>query len=328
MNTQHKRYCVALSAIFVSALLIVFVTTASVSHAQDLRLTINGGQTKGAFNQVASGWAAYITKHVGGITASSKASAGSLDNTRQVDAGKSQMGIVFASDLHDGVKGIGSFKNAMSNVRYVTFLFGSVGHFVVPADSDIKKLEDIKGKTISMGGPGSGSAKNLTKLLKHVGLWGTFKDVYAGRKSSDQLVNGKVAAYNWHPGIGSGFIRGTANKIKIRLIDLDAPAKESGFYAEFPYFEPTKIPAGVYPGVDQDSMTIGTGTLMIARADVPDDVVYKILKSVYSDEGKKFLAAAFGGRAKQMTIANGNKNLVAPLHPGAMKFWKEMGKNF
>ena len=102
-----------------------------------------------------------------------------------------------------------------------------------------------------MGGPGSGSAKNLTKLLKHVGLWGSFKDVYAGKKSSDQLVNGKVAAYNWHPGIGSGFIRGTANKIKIRFIDLNAPAKASGFYDKFPYFEPTTIPGGVYPGVEK-----------------------------------------------------------------------------
>ncbi len=308
------------------ALTIGTLFTGSPASAADTRITINGGQTKGAFNRVASGWAAYITKHVSGLNASSKASAGSLDNTRQVNAGKSDMGLVFASDLHDGVKGLEPFKGAASDVRYMTFVFGSVGHFVVPADSAIKALSDIKGKTISMGGPGSGSAKNLTKLLKHVGLWGSFKDVYAGKKSSDQLVNGKVDAYNWHPGIGSGFIRGTANKINIRFIDLDAPAKASGFYKKYPYFEPTTIPGGVYPKVGQDSMTIGTGTLMIANKNMSDEAVYNILKGVYAAEGKKFLTAAFGGRAKQMTIANGLKNLVAPLHPGAAKFWKEMGR--
>lgn len=121
------------------------------------------------------------------MNAFSKASAGSLDNTWQVDSGKADLGLVFSSELHDGAKGIGSFKKAASNVRYMTFLFGSVGHFVMPADSAIKKLGDIKDKTISMGGPGSGSAK---KLIKHVGLWGTFKNVYAGNKSSAQLVNG------------------------------------------------------------------------------------------------------------------------------------------
>lgn len=306
----------------------IAVATTLPGHAManDIRLTINGGQTNGAFNQVASGLAAYSTKNLEGIKASAKASAGSVDNTRQVDAGKSDMGIVFASDLYDAVEGIGSFKEAAANVRYVTFLFGSVGHFVVPDDSSIKSLEDIKGKTISMGGPGSGSAKNLAKLLDHVGLTGEFKDVYAGKKSSDQLVNGKVDAYNWHPGIGSGFIRGTANKIKIRLVDLDAPAKASGFYEKYPYFEPVTIPGGVYPGVDADSMTIGTGTLMIANKDVPENVVYEFLKGIYSDAGMEYLTAAYGDRAAQMTIDNGNKNLVAPLHPGAEKFWKEMGK--
>lgn len=325
MRTQTHKRDVLLSGAAVMAGLSVLLHAAPTAAA-DVRLTINGGQTKGAFNRVASGLAAFATKSVDGVNASSKASAGSLDNTRQVDAGKSDMGLVFASDLHDGVKGIGSFKKAASNVRYVTFLFGSVGHFVVPADGPIKTLDDIKGKTISMGGPGSGSAKNLTKLLKHVGLWGTFKDVYAGKKSSDQLVNGKVAAYNWHPGIGSAFIRGTANKIKIRFIDLDAPAKATGFYKKYPYFEPVKIPKTVYPNVDKDTMTIGTGTLLIANANVSEDVVYNFLKGIYSADGTKYLTAAYGGRAKQMTIANGNKNLVAPMHPGAAKFWKEIGK--
>jgi TRAP transporter TAXI family solute receptor len=324
MRTSSIRFGFFLGT---AATLLLTGTTLSTDAVAEDRLTINGGQTKGAFNRVASGWAAYITKHVAGVNASSKASAGSLDNTRQVEAGKSDLGLVFASDLHDGVKGLEPFKKAASNVRYMTFVFGSVGHFVVPADSAIKSLDDIKGKTISMGGPGSGSAKNLTKLLKHVGLWGSFKDIYAGKKSSDQLVNGKVDAYNWHPGIGSGFIRGTANKIKIRFIDLNAPAKATGFYAKYPYFEPTPIPAGVYPKVDHDTMTIGTGTLMIANKNVSDDLVYRILKGVYSAGGKKFLTAAFGGRAKQMTNENGLKNLVAPLHPGAVKFWKEMGKN-
>jgi len=324
MKTRSKNWSVL--AFGAAALGSVLLTHSTPAFAADVRLTINGGQTKGAFNRVASGLSAFATKSIEGVNASAKASAGSLDNTRQVDAGKADMGLVFASDLHDGAKGIGSFKKAASNVRYVTFLFGSVGHFVVPADSEIKKLEDIKGKTISMGGPGSGSAKNLTKLLEHVGLWGSFKDVYAGKKSSDQLVNGKVDAYNWHPGIGSGFIRGTANKIKIRFVDLNAPAKATGFYEKYPYFEPVKIPADVYPNVDADAMTIGTGTLLIANKDVPDDVVYQFLKGIYSDDGKAFLKAAYGGRADQMTVENGNKNLVAPMHPGAAKFWKEMGK--
>jgi TRAP transporter TAXI family solute receptor len=329
---MNKKYKFNIKSWLLSSLAVVvlsggaLVSGANIAQAADTHVTLMGGQTKGAFNRVVSGWAAMVTKQTAGITGSSKASAGSNANIRAVQAGKSEMGLVFASDLHDGAKGIGVFKKPTDNIRYVSFVFGSVGHFVVAADSPIKRLKDIKGKTISMGGPGSGSAKNLTKILDHLGLMGSFKDVYAGKKSSDQLVNGKIAAYNWHPGVGSGFIRGTANKIKIRLIDMNVEAAQSGFYKKYPYFEPVKIPAGVYPGVDSPVMTFGTGALLVAHKSVSADTIYKILKTAYSDEGRKFLTGAIGGRVKQMTVANGNKNLVAPLHPGAAKFWKEMGK--
>ena len=154
---------------FLLAAATAVLASGATASAADMRLTINGGQTKGTFNRVASGWAVYITKNIGGVNASSKASAGSLDDTRQVDAGKADLGLGFATDLHDAAKGIGSFKKAASNVSYMAFLFGSVGHFVVPDSSSIKKLSDIKQDHFH-GGPESGSAKNLIKLIKHVGL--------------------------------------------------------------------------------------------------------------------------------------------------------------
>lgn len=293
--------------------------------AADESITIRGGQVRGAFNRTASAWSVYLTQNVAGLKASAEASAGSIDNTRTVNAGRAQLGLVFASDLYQGYRGEGSFKSAQTDVRALTFLFGSVGHFVVPASSDIKKLEDIQGKTISMGGPGSGSAKNLTALLKHIGLWGKFKAVYAGKKSPEALKNGKVAAFNWHPGLGNAMIRDTASSIKIRFIDMDAPARKSGFYKKYPYFGPTKIPASVYPNVDADTATFGTGTVMIANAGVSADTVHNILKAVYSDEGKAFLMKSAGKIVKQMTKANGLRSITVPMHPGAVRFWKEQG---
>jgi hypothetical protein len=126
--------------------------------AADESITIRGGQVRGAFNRTASAWAVYLSQNVAGLKASAEASAGSIDNTRTVNAGWAQLGLVFASDLYQGYRGEDTFKKPQTDVRALTYLFGSIGHFVVPASSDIKKLEDIQGKTISMGGPGSGSA--------------------------------------------------------------------------------------------------------------------------------------------------------------------------
>ncbi len=293
--------------------------------AMDAQITVKGGQVRGAFNRTASAWAAYATQNVPGVKASAEASAGSLDNIRTVGGGKAELGLAFASDMYNAYRGQDAFKQAYKNMRAVTFLMGSVGHFVVPADSDIKALEDIKGKTISMGGPGSGSAKSLTALLQHMGLWGQFTPVYAGRKSPEQLKAGKVAAYNWHPGLGNAMIRDTASSMKIRFINMDAPAKASGFYDKFPYFGPTVIPAGTYPGVDVDTPTFGTGTVMISHAGVSEDVIYKITKGVFSDAGKKFLVSSAGKVANQMTLENAFRTVSIPLHPGAAKFFAEAG---
>lgn len=293
--------------------------------AAQTRITIKGGQIRGAFNRTASAWAAYVTKNLDGLSASAEASAGSLDNTRSVNAGNAEFGVAFASDLYQGYRGEGSFRKAHENIRGLTFLFGSVGHFVVPAGSDIKRLEDIAGKTISMGGPGSGSAKSLTALLKHVGLWGKFDPVYAGKKSPDQLKNGKIAAYNWHPGLGNAMIRDTATAMKIRFIDMHASAQASGFYEKYPYFGPTRIPAGTYPNVDVDTETFGTGTLMIANKDVPAGTVHRILTAMFSEDGKKFLLSSAGKVSAQMTRENAFRTMTIPLHAGALKFWQEQG---
>lgn len=294
--------------------------------AAQQRITMKGGQIRGAYNRWTSAYAVYLTKELPGVQVSSESSTGSSENVRAVNSGAVEVALTFSSDAFLGYRGEAHFKKPQKNLRTMTYLFGSVGHLLVPAKSAIRKIEDLKGKTISMGGPGSGSAKNLTALLKHLGIWGAFKPVYLGRKSPEAMRNGKIAGYNWHPGLGNAMIRDTATMMRIRFINMDAPAKKSGFYKKYPYFGPTVIPAGVYPNVDVDTPTFGTGTVMIAGGQVSADLVYNILKAIYSEKGRKYILSAAGKVAQEMSIKNGLKLLNAPLHEGAIRFWKEAGK--
>lgn len=321
-NRRSYTRAVALSAAVAVAALVGPAPSVALA---DTFIAIKGGQVRGAFNRTATAWAAHVTDTVGGINASAEASAGSLDNIRTLQSGDAEFGVAFASDVYSAYRAEDPFDAAQDKLRAATFLFGSVGHFVVPADSDIQTLDDIRGKTISMGGPGSGSAKSLTTLLNHVGLWGAFDDVYAGRKSPEELQNGKIDAYNWHPGLGNAMIRDTAASMPIRFIDMHAAAQASGFYEAFPYFGPTVIPAGVYPGVDVDTPTFGTGTLMMTHSDVSEDVVYNVLSAVYSDAGKEFLISSAGQVAAEMTFENATRTITVPMHPGAVRFFEEKG---
>jgi len=315
--------CVGAAAFFLAAGHFGVLPTPAVAQQ---RITIKGGQIGGAFNRWTSAWAVFLTKELKGIQVSSESSTGSPENARAVESGSVEMGLVFASDLYEAYRGQGQYKKAHTNIGALSYLFGSVGHFLVPADGPIRSLKDIAGKTVSMGGPGSGSAKNLTLLLQQMGLWGKFTPVYLGAKSPEALRNGKIDAFNWHPGLGNATVRDAATMMKIRFIDMEKPARESGFFDKYPYFGPMTIPAGLYPGVDIETKTFGTGSIMIANKKLPADLTYRVLKAIYSDGGKKYLISAAGGVAKQMTEESAFNFVTVPLHPGAERFWKEKGK--
>lgn len=300
--------------------------TAVPAVSADKQLVIKGGQIGGAFNRWTSAWSVYLSKTIDGAKFSSESSTGSPENMRATGSGSVDFALVFASDLYNGYRGQGTFKKKITDVGAMGFVFASVGHFLVPADSDFKTLEDIKGKRVSLGGPGSGSAANITMLLKQMGMWDKFTPVYLGRKSPQALRNGKIAAYNWHPGLGNAMIRNTATMIKVRFIDLDAPAKKSGFYEKFPYFGKMTIPGGLYSKVDTDTSTFGTGSILIANAKISDDLVYNFLKAITSDAGRKKLSGAVGKGAMKALTKDAPFNFVTiSLHPGAERFWREQG---
>lgn len=317
--------CLLGASLATATALALAATNGPAVQAQEF-ISIKGGQIGGAFNRWTSAWAVYLEDEIDGMQFSSESSTGSAENMRAVGGGDAEFGLVFASDLFNGSRGQGTFDEAISDTCTLTYVFASVGHFVVPEDSDIQTLEDIKGKRVSLGGPGSGSAVNMQLLLEQMGIWDDFTPVYIGGKSSEALRNGDIDAYNWHPGLGNPMIQDTATMMSVRFLDLDAPARESGLYEKYPYFGPMTIPGGLYPGVDEDTPTYGTGSILIANKEVSADLVYDLLSAIYSDEGRKELSGAVGEAAiEAMTKDSALDFMTVPLHPGAERYWSEQG---
>lgn len=110
----------------------------------------------------------------------------------------------------------------------------------------------------------------------------------------------------------------------IDLIDLEKDARESGFFEKHPYFAKLTVPAGTYRGVARATPSFQDSTLWVANARTPADVVYDLLSKIYSDEGLAYMRRqkkTFG----EMSVRDGVKGIVTPLHPGAQRFWKEKG---
>ncbi len=309
----------------VTGLLIVF---SGCGDKQNKKwLTIYGGVIGGSFSQFAGGINQVVKHREPTLKLSIVASAGSVENTRRVNEDKNALGVVFASEGSLGYNGEEIFAEGgpKTDIRMVTLLYFAYGQFSTLQNSNIHHFEDIVGKKIACGAPGSGTAKTLERLAKAAGIWGQFTPIYrGGSPAAQELQDGQVKGFMWLVSVpNSAIIELTAIK-SIRMIDLDTPATKHGLYDKYPYYYPASLPEGAYDGKVETVRTIMMPTVLIANKAVPDDIIYNIIKHIYSDKGHQVMVQT-NKAASDMTIENAEKAFVIPLHNGAYRFWQEQG---
>jgi len=291
------------------------------------RIVFGGGPAGGTFQVVANAVQVYgPVKDIGDFTVKAQSSAGSVENLRKVDSGKSQLGVVYSGHVWLGREG--KMKNdpkKYENVLAVAYLYGAPAQLVVRADSGIKSTADLVGKKVGVGNAGSGAFANCELFFTHMGVWDKIERNAMGYNDAAQAFgNNQLDAFWLFTAFPSGAVIMAAQTNDIALVNLEADANKSGFFEKYPYFAKLAVPAGTYKGVDYDSPSFQDSALWVANASVPDDVIYKLLSVIYTPEGLKHMVSQ-KKTFKEMSIENGAKGVVTPMHPGAEKFWKEKG---
>ncbi len=290
-------------------------------------LTIYGGVIGGSFSQFAGGVDQIVKHQEPGLKISVVASAGSIENTRRVNKEPNALGVVFASESSLGYHGQEIFaeEGSKTDIRMVTLLYFAYGQFSTLENSNVHKFEDIVGKKIACGAPGSGTAQTLERLARSAGIWDDFKPIYrGGTAGAQELQDGQVKGFLWLVSVpNSAIIELTAIK-SIRMLDLDTPAKKYGFYEKYPFYFSGSLPEGAYEGKVEPVKTILMPTVLIANKAIPEETIYTILKHVYTSEGHQTMLQT-NQAAAAMTIENAPRAFVIPLHSGAYKFWSEQG---
>jgi TRAP transporter TAXI family solute receptor len=291
------------------------------------RIIFGGGPAGGTFQVVANGIQVYKpVKAVEEFTVKAQTSAGSVENLRKTNAGKQHFSTVYSGHVWLGRNG--KMKNdtkKYENVLAVSWLYGAPAQLVVRADSGIKSVKDLAGKKVGVGNAGSGAFANCELFFSHMGIWDKIERNAMGYNDAAAAFGNKQLDAFWlFTAFPSGAVIMAAQTNKIGLINLDADAEMSGFYKQYPYFGKLSVPANTYKGVGYDAPSFQDSALWVANAKVSDDVVYKLLTLIYSDEGLKHM---YGQKKtfKNMSLATGATNIVTPFHPGAEKFWKEKG---
>ncbi|MFO7688217.1 MAG: TAXI family TRAP transporter solute-binding subunit [Desulfobacterales bacterium] len=294
--------------------------------AADYSIKIGGGPTGGTFNTFTNAMAVYVPKINPNIKATSVGSGGSTENLKRIHSNESEFGLVYAVDAALGYIGqLPQDPAKYDNIRSMGYLYGAPAQLVVRADSGVKSAMDLKGKRVALGNAGSGAAASAERFFRHIGLWGNFKPDFLGySQAASAFQDGKLDGFWVLVGYPNRSIIEAAVQVKIALMDLDVDAQKTNFYDAYAY-APTVIPAETYGKGMPETKTFQDSTMLMVNKDIPEDLVYTIMKTLWSKEGMEAMVMA-AKTFTEMNLENGFMGASIQLHPGAVKFWQEQGK--
>lgn len=273
-------------------------------------------------------WGAWVSKIVNKyqnkVIVSSQATAGYNENVELVHGGKIQLGMTIEDDLLDAYKGRAHFKGRLHERIRKLFTFNlSVIHIVTREGAGIKTLADFKGKKVNISLPAMATRKIAVDLLKaaNIGLDEIKKFEMATGSTfpslQDRVIDATINGYS----VGHGELMELANNIKIRLIEVPDDIFERANKTRENTLLRLEIPANSYKGQTEDVRTFAQGNVLFTRDDVPEEPIYQLTKAFWDNLPEVRKDPSFKVMKKEYALITSG----VPLHPGAQKYFKEVG---
>jgi len=324
-----KRKMSLLAALAFGCVTAFGALTGSASAADQRFVTIGTGGVTGVYYPTGGAIARLVNKgkKEHGIRASVESTGGSVYNLNAIASGELDMGVAQSDTQYYAYNGLEKFEANGPNkdLRALFSVHPEPFTVVARADSGVKNFMDLKGKRVNIGDPGSGQRAIMDIVMAKVG-WTKDDFKLASElkpaEMSSALCDNKIDAFVYSVGHPNGSIQEATTTCDAVLVTVDGPAVDA-LVKENAYYRFATVPAGMYRGNDADVKTFGVGATFVSSAKVPEDVIYVVVKAVFEnfDEFKQ-LHPAFANLKKEEMVKDG---LSAPLHDGAVKYYKEAG---
>ncbi|THD72501.1 MAG: TAXI family TRAP transporter solute-binding subunit [Bradyrhizobium sp.] len=311
-----------------AAALIALTSLTMPAMAQQKFVTIGTGGVTGVYYAVGGAVCRLMNKNRAetGLRCSVESTGGSVFNANAIKTGELDFGLAQSDIQFAAAKGEGQFKDkADPDLRAVFSVHPEPFTVLARKDAGVTQFTDFKGKRFNIGNPGSGTLSSMEELLKQMGWTKADFSLAAELKADEQgtaLCDNKIDGFFYGVGHPSAAIQDPTIACGAKLISLTGPAIDALLNAH-PYYARATIPGGMYANNANPTETYGVLATVITSAKAADTTVYALVKAVFDnfDEFKK-LHPAFANLDPKDMIKNG---LSAPLHPGAIKFYKEKG---
>ena len=304
--------------------LLAALSLTTVASAAPVYMSVATGGTTGTYYAVGGALAAAVSK-AGKIQCTAETGNASVANANLVATKGIEIAFVQNDITYWAYNGELMFQGKpLKNIRTVASLYPENVQVVITKDSGIKSIEDLKGKRVGVGAPGSGVEGDVQAIFKVAGL--TYKDLKkanfldfaatASRFKDNQIDAGFVVA-----GFPTAAIMDLTTTKDVALLNFsDAMLKK--LHKAYPYFVKSTIPANTYKGITTPTNTPAVMAILITNTSVPDEQIYEFLTGMFAN--LKDIAAVHA-KGKEITLKGALDGLTAPLHPGAVKFYKEKG---
>ncbi len=299
------------------------------AFAQQKFMTIGTGGVTGVYYAAGGAICRLVNKDRAkhGIRCSVESTGGSVFNVNTIKAGELDLGFAQSDVQFNAAKGVAQFKDAgaYGDLRAVFSVHPEPFTVLARKESGVKSFADFKGKRFNVGNPGSGTRASMEELLGALG-WKLGDFSLASELKADEhgpaLCDGKIDGFFYAVGHPSANIQDPTTSCGAQLVSITGPAVDK-LVADKPYYAKATIPGGLYPNNPAPAQTYGVLATVVASAKTPADTVYQVVKAVFDnfDEFKR-LHPALANLTPESMVKDG---LSAPLHEGALRFYKEKG---
>ena len=324
-----RRLTVPALALGVAAGLMLAGATGPTAAAEQQFVSIGTGGVTGVYYPTGGAICRLVNKgrKEHGVRCSVESTGGSVYNLNTIRQGELDFGVAQSDWQYHAYNGTSKFEDqgAYENLRAVFSVHPEPFTVVARADSGISSFADLEGKRVNIGNPGSGQRGTMEVVMGALGWDKSTFALASELKSAEQsqaLCDNKIDAMIFTVGHPSGSIKEATTSCDSVLVPVTG-AEIDKLVGDNDYYRHATIPGGMYRGTDDDTETFGVGATFVSSTDVPDEVVYVIVKAVFEnfDQFKK-LHPAFANLKPEEMIKDG---LSAPLHDGAAQYYKEKG---
>ncbi len=310
--------------IAVSLISLLVIGMAQPAVAADERLAIGTASTGGTWYPLGGGVANMINTHIKGYYAAAHPSGASIENIRAISKKQDALALSMPDTAFQAFHGLEAFaKKPVKELRGLMSTYPIDIQFYTLANGKIKSIEDLRGKKVAVGAPGSGTEAMARYVLNVFKM--TYDDIdeqfLSATETAEALKDGNIDAGIVTLGTPAPSLIDLATQRDIIFLDI-APDIAEKINKEFPAYFPTTIPAGTYKGQDKPHHTLSWMGIFVVHQDMSEQLAYDILKAVFDHKADLDKIHA---QFKNITLENAVKGMPIPFHPGAEKFYKEKG---